>query len=242
LPTSETLNKIFDALPPSDTANLPSTLYSVAGRNGPRWIFPAAANVNRVLANWWPYRRSSRILWLGILEIQKFGAVPLLPRLERLQLTNSTGIDWRAVGWAGSTAPVPVIYVGTPGPRQKAVVHLVDPASGSCSAVVKIPLQIEAKSAIRRESVVLASLEEEDSRIAPRLIYLDDRQGVATQHFVNGTSGSRKFLSQYQDLLESMMLPDEHTTLAGHSDEWHEHALWDSMEPADLQLLTSAFA
>ena len=109
---------------------------------------------------------------------------------------------------------MPVIYVGTPGPRQKAVVHLADPDSGRCRAIVKVPLQAAARAAIVRESGVLATLEQEACEVSPRLIYLDDSRGVATQRFLEGSSGSRKFLPEYQELLLSLALPDEHTTLA----------------------------
>ena len=208
----------------------------------PRWIIPSGTNLNPLLENWSPYRLGSRILWRGILVAQKVGALGLLPQVERVKLDDMGGINWQAVGWRDSTPPVPLIYIGTPGPRQKAVVHLVDPASGQCGAVVKIPLQGAGRWAIVRESSVLAALEEECFKIAPRLVYFDDARGVATQQFMAGSSGSRRFLPEYQDLLQSLMLPDEHTTLAGHAAEWRDHSLWDFMEPPELALLTSAVA
>ena len=166
----------------------------------------------------------------------------MLPQVQRVKVDDLPGINWRIVGWSDNTPPVPVIYVGTHGPRQKAVIHLVDPASGWCSAVVKVPLQAAASAAIARESVVLADLEEESCKVAPRLIYFDEVRGIATQRFLAGRSGNRKLLPEYLDLLQSLVLPDEHTTLAGHAAEWRGHPLWDFMEPAELELLTSALA
>lgn len=239
---SELIAQIYRALPKSRTCNLPSTLCAVAGPTGPRWIFPSGPNLNPLLASWSPYRLGSRVLWRGILCAQKVGAVSLLPGVERVKLDDLPGIHWQAIGWREKTPPVPVVYVGTPGPRQKAVVHLVDPASGRCSAVVKIPLQPSSRAAIIQEATVLAELQEESCKVAPRLVYFDDFRAISTQHFLTGSPGNRKFLPEYHDLIESLLLRDEHTTLAGHAAEWRDHSLWDYMGHQELELLTSALS
>ena len=209
---------------------------------GPRWIIPDGPNLHSLLASWSPYRLGSRAMWYGMLAARRIGVPGWLPRTERVELQHTQGVNWQAVGWKGQHPPVPVIYVGTPGPRQKAVIHLLDPSSGQCGVVVKTALQPLARAAIVREASVLAGLEEESCRIAPRLIYCDDSHGVATQRYVTGSSGSRKFLSEYQDLLRSLLLPDEYTTLVGHAVMWEDHPLWDYVTRSERRLLGSALS
>ena len=95
------------------------------------------------------------------------------------------------MGWRGNEPPIPVIYLGTASPRRKAVVHLVDRASGNCRAVVKVPLTDEAKAAIRHEAEVLELLAAERSEFSPRLLYVDQARAITTQTFAEGRSGSR---------------------------------------------------
>ena len=106
------------------------------------------------------------------------------------------------------------MYVGTPGTTRKAVVHLVEPSSGECRAVLKLPLTHAAKAAIVREADVLAQLTEERYARAPRLLFVDRDRGVATQTFLPGRSGGRAFNTIHRELLNSLMLPGECTTLA----------------------------
>jgi hypothetical protein len=239
---SDLIDKIYRALPKSRTCNLPSTFFAVAGHTGPRWILPSGPNLHPLLASWSPYRLGSRLLWRGILAAQKVGAIGMLPGVERVKLDDLPGIHWPGLGWRNNTPPVPVVYVGTPGPRQKAVLHLVDPATGQCSAVIKIPLLPSSRAAIIQEATTLAALQEESCQVAPRLTYFDNLRAISTQRFLAGNPGSRKFLPEYQELIESLLLREEHTTIAGHAAEWQDHPLWDFMERPALELLTSAFS
>jgi hypothetical protein len=236
------IEQIFSQLPASRSCNLPSALFAVPGKDQPRWIVPSGRSLNYVLGNWSPYKFSSRLKWRVIRTAQHFGAMRLLPGVERISIADATGVNWSAVGWPGRTPPVPVIYIGTPGPRQKAILHLVDPASGECHAIVKVPLRAAARAAILRESDVLAVLEDELHACAPSVLSTDRSSGVAAQQFLFGACGNRRFLPEYQDLLRSLVLPDEHTTLAGHTVAWQDDPLWDFMERSELDLLATALA
>ena len=86
-------------------------------------------------------------------------------------------------------SPVPVVYVGTPGVSRKAVIHLVHPASGTCDAIVKVPLTDAAQAAILREADVLATLADEGYTCAPRLLYVDQDRGVTTQTVAQREAG-----------------------------------------------------
>ena len=242
LSTPDLVGRIFKSLPPSRACNLPATLYSFPGETGPRWLVPPGANLNRVLENWSPYKLSSRLKWHVIRSARGLGVSALLPGVERLSLDNLCGVNWRELGWPLGTPPVPVIYVGTPSPQQKAILHLVDPSSGQCHGVVKVPLSDGARQSILRESDVLTVLEDDLCRAAPSMLFTDREIGVAAQEFVPGRSGSRQFLPEYWNLLGSLVLPEERTTIAGHVAAWYGHPLWDCLDGPVLKLLASAFA
>jgi hypothetical protein len=163
--------------------------------------------------------------WSVIRLANRRGMLQALPGLGKVHLSNAEGIDWRSYGWRGIRAPIPLIYVGTPGPRQKAVIHLVDGPTGNCLAVVKVPLGADAKEAIVQEACVLAALADECYPFSPRLLHRDDSRGIATQQFVPGKSGERRFGSEHQDLLRSLLLCDQTTRLADHAAAWHQQAL-----------------
>ncbi len=240
MPASAVIEDILSLLPQSRARNLPAALFVVSGAAGPRWSFPAGRSMNPVLANWAPYRLSSRLFWHGLLAAQSVGMAHLLPHVQRVHLDNMMGIDWRALGWEGSTPPVPVIHIGTPGPQQKATIHLVDPLSGECPLVAKVPLKPAARSAVLREANVLSLLAEEGTIAAPEIVHVDESSAIATQRYVAGRPGARRFLSEYQNLLRSLVLVDERTTLAGQAEGWQFHPLWDYMEAADFKLLAVA--
>jgi hypothetical protein len=189
----------------------------------PRWLIPAGSrNLHTTLASWSPYRVPSQLKWSAIQAASRVGALPALPNVKTLQLDHGNEVDWRAVGWTRDTPPAPLVYVGTPGPRRKAVIHLVDPASGNCDAIVKVPLCTGAKNAIVRDACTLAVLAGERHTCAPRLLWLDRQYGISTQQFLPGKSGSRRFHLEYFALLASLVVQDEYTTLAAHAAAWHD--------------------
>ena len=143
-----------------------------------------------------------------------------IPGTSVLQADKVCDCDWSLLGWQSSESPVPVIYLGTPGPRRKAVVHLVERESGRCRAVVKVPLTDEAKIAILREAEALQALGTEHVESAPHLLHTDRAKGITTQSFVEGRSGSRKLRPENWQLLRSLLLVGETTSLAEYTPEW----------------------
>ena len=131
--------------------------------------------------------------------------------------------------------------MGTPGISRKAVIHLVNRESGNCEAVVKAPLTEAARTAILREADVLATLADENYSCAPRLLYVEQERGIATQTALNGKVGSRRLAGSYWTLLRSLMLTGESTTIAGHAAEWQEHLLQNPSSGADITIMTAAF-
>ena len=163
-----------------------------------------------------------------------------LPQVELIQLDNAEQIDWQAIGWERAEPPIPLIYLGTPGPGRKAVIHLVDMESGECGAIVKVSIAAEARNAIIREAGVLSDLAEEMYPFSPRLLHLDRDRGIATQQFIRGHSGSRCLRPEYFELLRSLVWLDEPTSICQHVATWREQRLPRLEHRADLALLQSA--
>ena len=241
-PISELITRIYSLLPYGGPGESSTSFQYVGGPAGVRWVIPTDTDVASVLESWSPYKFVSRMAWHSIRLAHLGRATAWLPGMGSLTVTNLHAIDWRRVGWKHGAAPVPVIYIGTPGPRQKAVMHLVNPVSGECEAVLKVPLRAGARESIVHESDVLAVMEDEFFTSAPSLLFSDRSLGVATQQFLPGKPGSRRWLPEYEKLLRSLLLPDEHTTLAGQASSWQDHPLWDSLDKPQMAALSAALA
>ena len=219
--TTAIANQIFRQLSDGHGATETATYVAVPGNGMARWLLPAASpEIGKVLASWAPYRLWSRVAWTAVCAASQLGRTAELPGASVLEIEGTRGADWESLGWRGGEPPVPVIYLGTPGPKRKSVVHLVDRASGSCRAVVKVPLTDEAKAAVLHEAEVLQALASERYEHSPRLLYADWARAITTQSFVEGRPGSRKLTQEFWRLLGTLLLPGETTTLAEHAETW----------------------
>lgn len=191
---------------------------AVPGNGLARWLLPAGSReIREVLGSWAPQRVWSRVAWTAVRAANQIGRVAEIPGASVLEIEGARGAEWASMGWRWGEPPIPVVYLGTPGPRRKAVVHLVERGSGRCKAVVKVPLTEEAKAAVRHEAEVLEALESEQYERSPRLLHVDWARGIATQTFVEGRPGARRLTAEFWWLLESLLLPGENTTLAAHA-------------------------
>jgi hypothetical protein len=215
----------------------------VPGKGTPRWLLPERdPKIDSVLANWTPYRLGSRVKWAAICSAHRAGCLSALPGVGSVGMAGVEDIDWRPVGWSGTVTPVPVVYIGTPGVSRKAVVHLVNPVSGICEAIVKVPFTEAAQRAILREADVLQILADEGYTCAPRLLHVDRERAITTQTALNGKAGGRKFTDGYWAVLGSLLLAGESTAIVGHAAEWQEQLLWEVGCEADIGTMTSAMA
>lgn len=198
---------------------------AISGNGEVRWLLPSRGEeAGHVLASWTPYRWRSRVGWTAVRAANLVGRVRELPGVVELELEAASGVNWASLGWQGHDEPIAVIYLGTPGPRRKAVVHMVDRTSATCCAVVKVPLSDEAKLAILHEAEVLQALERQGYGQAPRLLHVDVERGITTQTFVEGRPGMRKLAPEYWRLLRSLLLPGESTSLSAGIAEWQHEA------------------
>ena len=219
--TTEIANQISRQLRDGRGSEDTATYVAVPGNGAARWLLPAETpEIGRVLASWAPYRLWSRVAWTAVRTAGQLGRMADVPGVSVLEVEGTRGADWGSMGWRGNEPPIPVIYLGTPGPRRKSVVHLVDRSSGDCRAAVKVPLTEEAKAAILHEAAVLEALAAERYELSPRLLYVDQVRAIATQTFVEGQPGSRKLTPQSWRLLWSLLLTGETTTMAEQAEKW----------------------
>jgi hypothetical protein len=149
-------------------------------------------------------------------------------------------VDWASLGWRWDEPPIPVIYVGTPGFRRKAVVHLVEKDSRQCRAVVKVPLTDGAKLSILHEADALVTLESERFERSPRLLHVDRQRGISTQSFVEGRTGTRQLTADSWRLLESMLLPGKSTSLTEFAETLRRDIDSECQEAAEIKTLKAA--
>ena len=202
-------------LPSSKGGGTAQTFLVVPGNGGPRWLLPASQpNLGLVLAAWSPHRWDSRVKWCVLRTADRMGCLSLIPGMTTSTVVGLDRIDWKALGWNSDTLPVAAVYLGTPGPSRKAVIHLLDHASGACQMIVKVPINTAARAAIVRETDVLVNLAETRFPLAPRLLSVDRERGISAQTVLPGVAGSRRLLPEYLQLLRSLRLHGEMTSIA----------------------------
>ena len=229
MPPCDVLEKVFAALPLSGMNGPAEKFVVLPGAGEPRWLWPQSChNVDAVLASWSPYKFSSRLKWQAIRAANRIGLSHWLPNSRIVPRRQYCRDRLVLLGMEERAAPLPVIYVGTPGVTRKAVIHLVDRDTGQCGAIVKVPLAVGANQAILREAQMLASLAEEKYNCAPRLIHVDCERGITTQTFAPGTSGGRRFGASAANCCKRLVLQDETTTIAQYAEALQESAAWDS--------------
>jgi phosphotransferase family enzyme len=196
---------------------------AVPGHGRTRWLLPTESKtLGTVLESWTPYRMASRLGWAMVRAASRTGHLAQLPSVSAVDVYGTREVPWRSLGWRWDGQPIPVIYVGTPGPRRKAVVHLVERATAECKALVKVPLTEGAKTAVLQEADILQALEEQRYEAAPRLLFVDRPRGLATQTFIAGQPGARKLTPEHWRLLRSLLLPDQTTTIMAHAKVWQQ--------------------
>ena len=195
-----------------------------------------------MFADWSPYRWDSQLKWHAVRTASRIGCLSLLPGITTATVVGFDRIDWTSAGWNRNTAPVAAVYLGTPGPSRKAVIHLLDPASGICQTIVKVGMNEAAHAAILHEVDALSSLAAEGHSFAPRLLSVDCDRGISAQTVVPGAAGSRRLLPEYLQLLRSLRLPGEKASMAAHGATLQERLVCSATSACDLATITAALA
>jgi hypothetical protein len=236
--TAAIANQISRELSCDHHAVEPQQFVAVPGGARARWLLPAKhPEIGSVLESWTPYRLWSRVAWAAVKAAIRFGRLADIPGVSWVEIEELGRVHWAELGWQWPGTPIPVIYLGTPGPRRKAVVHLVDRQSARCRAIVKVPLTDEARAAVIHEAGALDALERERREFAPRLLHMDRARGISTQTFVEGRPGTRQFTPECWRLLHSLLLPGETTSLCVHAVQWAQEVERGSQNPGAVEAI-----
>ncbi len=147
--------------------------------------------------------------WAAMKSVVRWGAARALPLVDAEHVDWIADMDWSSLGWRRPASPEPLVYLGTPGERRKAVLHLIDGKSHVCELIVKVPMTEGAKPAIEHEARTLFDLQREGFPAAPRLVAFDGNKGVSSQTVVRGARCGMTLTREVAELLCSLALPDE---------------------------------
>lgn len=163
----------------------------VSGKLGqPRWIIPMNARYGLwTLQQWTPYDLLSRLKWRLLLAAYRFGVLGNLPGVYPIGFiargTANWQDIWRTLGWSkDQSEPIPIIYVGTAGPKQKLVVIAVNPTSQKAEQVMKIPLGPQACEAVLKEARILSELQMFNPSLGPQPLWVNEDTGTSAQAYL----------------------------------------------------------
>jgi hypothetical protein len=184
--------------------------------NYPRWILPWDSALGmHGLQFWWPYELFSQCQWGVVITLYQKGLLKHLPGVTAFGVKIDPMQDWSHMGWQSSQAPIPVIYLGLPMPRSKAVVFLVDSQRKACVQVAKCPVGETAKQKILHEANILKKLSSFTKKIAPDILYQNNEIGIAIQQAVTVQTTPRKLTEEHINWLTNLRQPVS-TTLTEH--------------------------
>jgi len=192
-----------------------SRFWMIPGKDGePRWILPDEPKYAfPVLNQWRPYDFFSCIKWKFLRAAYRGKGLALIPGVVPLRITVPEKSNWDHLGWSLEKPPVPVIYVGTPGPRRKAVFSLIDSQMKRITSIGKAPLGPSAGLAINHEVDILGTLAKEKPGRAPNTLFVNRRNGIATQEFVSGSTTGQRLTERHVAFLADLSIPGETISL-----------------------------
>lgn len=188
----------------------------IPGKNNDlRWIVPRNCKLGLpVLKQWRAYDIASRAKWSLLLAAYRAGQLPKIPGIITFGVVERKFSDnLERLGFNIDERSAPVVYIGTPGPRRKAVATIMGAQSLSPLGVAKFPIGSLAKTKILREAAVLKQLEVEKPGLAPKLFFLDNQNGVSVQEMVSGAPVGRRLTRAHVELLVDMRVENTQTTL-----------------------------
>ncbi len=175
--------------------------FVIPGNNAPRWLLPKnSALAIKVLSQWMPYGVASQLKWWALCFFYRLGLLARMPVIKKITVAKTLPKETNKA----AVAVVPIIYVGTPGPQQKAVVTLVAEHNAEALAVLKIPLGKNAKASILVEAKALSKLAKGGVENVPKLISVCEEAGVSLQSIVVGKLAKRTLNKIQVDYLAAL--------------------------------------
>ena len=193
-----------------------SRYWMIPGKEGePRWILPDVYKyASPFLRQWTPYNFLSRIKWKLLQAAYRSNSLGLIPGVIPLEINIPEKSNWEHLGWSQARPPVPVIYIGHPQRHnRKAVLGLIDFQNSEVISIGKVPLVSSAGFAINQEIDNLDILAKEKPGRAPRPLFVDRQNGIATQEFFNGDPTGRILTQHHLNFLISLGIPGETLSL-----------------------------
>ena len=183
--------------------------FIIPGQSGPRWIVPASMHLGLpVLSEWRPYSLVSMVKWNALCFAYANGFLGIVP------FVNCVSGNYYIQKIPGDSREViPIIYIGTVGPQQKAVVTLVSPGDGQPHAVMKVALGCGANASLLREVDALKQLVRSNVRGVPVVIASETDGKKTWQSVVSGQLTSRKLTQAHLDWLLQLPQSEKTTTL-----------------------------
>ncbi len=222
----EFTNKIFktiygdNAIISFNPNRIPSRkrFFIIPGSNGIRWIIPKETKKGLPIINQWnPYRLSSNIKWVVIKMAYRMGILSMIPKIKEIGIEGIISKENILKNLNGDSFQTPTLYIGTPGPTQKAVVLFVDCQQLQSSYVVKIPLCSKAFDTIINEARVIKTLVKEKPQITvPKILHQDNVKGMSIQEALTIRTTGIHLTDQHLQFLLLLRINDEFTTINEH--------------------------
>lgn len=183
----------------------------IKSNNKPKWIIPlSSCCATVVLSQWRPYGLISGLKWKIIRCLYSLRLLFILPNVEKIAIKISSrlvnGIE---------RSYLPVIYIGNPGPQQKAVATFVS-VKKEMIAVMKVALAGHAMESLRHEVNALNYLKARSITGVPEVIDEDVCNGVTWQTVVPGELSDAILGKEHISWLLQLPKSSESLTLDGY--------------------------
>jgi hypothetical protein len=184
------------------------TFIVLAANGYPRWIIPTNNSIaNHVLAQWRPYGRFSIIKWKIFQTLYALRIAHWIPSTEKIVVENLNFYSTEH-----KKTLIPIVYVGTLGNQQKAVVTLVDPDTKLPNSVMKVALADKAVDSVKVEADMLTVLKKLHFDNIPQLLLLDENCRYSLQSFISGTLSERTLTQAHVEFLIDLPSIDKSKT------------------------------
>ena len=195
---------------------LEERFWVIGNHKGSRWIIPQNPQHGvSILRQWRPYGTVSYLKWQFLLAVYQLGQLQKLPGITSIGIAGAAAQDWQHMGFT-ELFLVPLIYIGSPGPKRKAVVSLVDKQKSNLIGIAKVPLAHKATAMILQEAQTLTRLAPEKPGLAPNLMYVNPQTGIAVQTPREGKPTGTRLTSAHLPWFSSVSIPNQQTSLQEH--------------------------
>ena len=213
----------FNAVPQSQQ------FIALGSSNRLRWLLPAHPDARYFMESWAPQGFLRGLAWRGVCKVHHHQLSRLLPGCSAIGVSGVDIHEWTHQLFGGDQQGLPAIYVGTEGPRRKAVVGLVN--KFGCEQVAKLAIGEEAATAIRTETNGLQTAQHLLGERIPRLIGYDSTKHRSVQSFIHQPLCFSPWGQAHTEVL-NLLQTEETASLRSQMSELH-----DAAKPEEHQLI-----